>query len=173
MKALPTSRSQLTTSFNPYNLPKGEVEDVGVAPSKENLVDVAIRIDNYYVISTELIPITPKPGQEYRASGFAGWSIRKMPRGKGKDDMFLVKKDGTKAKPFNFSGKLDTLNELHKALKKVHMSAIRTTSDLPNDEEMEALPKDENGIIDISDFMENRYTAKVFRYCVKCMGKKC
>lgn len=92
LNVLPQHRSQMVTSFNPYALSQSEVEEVGQAPTKEKLVEMHVRYDTYHVISTEMIPLAKKAGQDQYAGSFAGWTIRKIPPGKGIDDLVMVKK---------------------------------------------------------------------------------
>lgn len=93
----------------------------------------------------------------YGNTKFWAWSIKRVKRGDSDEDD-IVKRDGSKAKPFNFSGRLATLPELHKAMKTLQMS--RREGKFLSPKAALSLRPDKHGIVDVAKEMEEMYTNK-------------
>lgn len=101
----------------------------------------------------------------YGNASFIGWSIKRVRRGYSDLEEFTTK-DGKKAKPFNFSGRLVTLPEFHRALKKI--KATGQIKHLTGFNEAMSLPTDEFDIVDLSLFGEELFTPKVMKFSEFC-----
>ena len=141
---------------NPYK-PDGlrQVIDVGVQPTTKKAVYATYQFSQDYLVATEKIELD---AAEYGASHFDGWAIRKCklgqdPKGEVKD------RKGVSKKPFNFTGRLQTLPELQRALALVIEDSKLPAKVTP----MKAffLKPNKFGVVDISSMSEPTYSDRV------------
>jgi hypothetical protein len=136
------------------------VVEVGVQPTKNATKYAKIRFDPNYIIGVEEIDLGGAKGQ-YNVASFPGWSLKKVRAGQS-DTADVQRRDGRKVKPFNFSGSLRTLPELHRAL--CHIISSRTQLTMPTPAAALKLGKDPQGVIDISGFGQPTYTRQTYRF---------
>ena len=154
---LPEKQGQIVTKIDPYSLQGTAVENVGKEPEKANIVYGKIRFDNNYLLVIEEIELPKKLG--YSVSSYSAWTIRKVPKDQP-DVAEYINKDGKKVKTFNFTGRLSTLPELHRALKKLTLTA--QGKKIPELDDAMRLKPNKNQIVDLSDYTEETYTNTVF-----------
>ena len=145
--------------FNPYDVSSNLVEDVASTPDNKDIVTGKIRIDNSAILAIEKIDLPAKAG--YHAASFYGWSLRKVKKGTDNIEEY-VNDQGKKMKVFKLSARLSTLADLHRAVKKLVMTA--RGKDLPTTVEIAEMQKDSNDCIDLSLCAEQIYTDKIFRF---------
>lgn len=81
----------------------------------------------------------------------------------GKDkDAEITKADGSKAKPFAFSGKLSTLPDLLLALERIRRS--RVSLSMPAPDLLGKLPMDKTGVRDASIYSKVAFTPRIFKF---------
>jgi len=71
---------------------------------------------------------------------------------------------GKRKVPFNFSGSLASLPELHKALKLIHQSHKQAQEWPEETTELLSMPKSDNGVIDLRRFSEDKYNPKIVKF---------
>ncbi len=159
---LPTSRGQQWTSKDPYNLSESEVEEVGQQSLNTKPVFLTIRINRNLVIEVKEISLGGR--QNYSNGSFIGWSLKKIPL---KDGGAATDNKKEKKRPFNFSGSLKCLPELHRGLRRLEQSA--GAEEIPGPYELlkdwkENFSPDTNTVIDLSDYGQEKYTRKAFSF---------
>ena len=91
---------------------------------------------------------------------YRGWSIARLPL--EEDEEALAQANGgKKPKPFNLSGRMSTLPELHLALKKIYTSR-RTIGTVSVSQALKGA-RDAHGRFDVSDKGQEVFTNKVFK----------
>lgn len=155
---MPTNKSQIVTSVNPFELSDEMIVNVGRQPDMAKVVYAAVRFDDNYIISVEEVKLPPKT-MGYSQAAFPAWSIKRLKKGEIEGG---INESGARTKPFNFSGRLSTLPELHCALKKIAISCV--TKKLPSVDDALKNGVDKTGAYDLSGFAYSIYTAAVMRF---------
>lgn len=111
-----SKKQQVSKPLNPYAPDcERECEDVGMTLSNQELVPGMYRFAPDHILCVEKIPLDVGNG---KTVSYDGWSIRRCPQ--GEDPLAdVVDKNGQTRKPFNFSGRLISLPELHRAFRKM------------------------------------------------------
>ena len=132
-------------------------------PDLTNLVPVKIRFDPHHIVTIEEAPITQKNalGVDVVVRTYAAWSIKRVSAGTCDTDL-VQRKDGSRGKAFNFSGKLSTLPELHLALYKLDRDCVEPK--LPPLAELLEVGLDEFGCKDISCYTQRSYPTEAYRF---------
>ena len=158
--AAATAKSQTVLNaapLNPYNPGEGrEVEDVGILVSAKKPVYACIRFSPDWIIAIERIPLD---FGTYNVAYYEGWSLRRCKVGQDPYGEVIDSK-GQSRKPFNFSGKLSTLPEMHLALRRIEWES-QPPSSVTNSNEALQLAKDRFNVCDITPLYEPKYTKKV------------
>ena len=116
------------------------------------------RFDRHYLLCVERI-FLEKNDTTY-INSYVGWSIKRvMP---DEDDTPTYLHEGKEKKRFNFSGKLSSLAELHRAL--VYVQRSSKMLPMVTKEEARVLEKDQFGIIDITQACEPQYSNRIFAF---------
>ncbi len=152
------AKNETQTRVNPY---AEETVDVGSVKARGPFKKGQIRLNKSTVFSVVRIEFGGSKGQQ--TNMFEAWSLQKVAKGESADKM-RVKADGTKVKVFNFSGPVDSLPELHRALSRL----LRTSRSLPwppIDELAEDRSFDnEDEELDLSVYGREVYTKRVFSF---------
>ena len=112
---VPSSTQQFTSSLDVSALSSKDVDQLGVPQNQ--LVPCAIRFADGYKLSTEKIPLSTTD----KALTFDAWSVSRIPKPTGNSNVASGRKKPT---PFNFSGKLSIIGELHQALCRIQRQRL-------------------------------------------------
>ena len=126
--------------------------------AQSNFSLLLYRFDRHYLLCVERI-FLEKNDTTY-INSYVGWSIKRVMPDENDTPTFVH--DGKEKKRFNFSGKLSSLAELHRAL--VYVQRSSKMLPMVTKEEARGLEKDQFGIIDITQACEPQYSNRIFAF---------